>query len=81
MMVTASKIPVPELIVPMKSTKTVNAPMHIPPNAAAVRMYRLPQPMSSKTTTTTTTLTEPPPETTNLAGTKLILTDLKGNGE
>ncbi|BAT07621.1 Os09g0347750 [Oryza sativa Japonica Group] len=39
MMVTASRIPVPEPIAPMKSARTVNAPMHTPPNAAAVGMY------------------------------------------
>ena len=39
MMVTANKIPVPEPIAPMKSANTVSAPIHIPPNAAAVGMY------------------------------------------
>ncbi|KAK2408568.1 SecY protein transport family protein [Trifolium repens] len=40
MIVTASNIPVPEPIAPMKSANTVKAPIHIPPNAAAVGMYR-----------------------------------------
>ena len=41
MMVTASRMPVPLPMAPMKSAMTVSAPMHIPPNAAAVGMYRL----------------------------------------
>lgn len=36
MIVTASRIPVPEPIAPMKSARTVNAPMHTLPNAPAV---------------------------------------------
>jgi len=38
MIVTASRIPVPDPMAPMKSAKTVSAPMHIPPNAAAIGM-------------------------------------------
>jgi hypothetical protein len=41
MMVTASRIPVPEPMAPMKSATMVKAPMHMPPNAAAVGMYLL----------------------------------------
>ncbi|KYQ54553.1 Regucalcin [Trachymyrmex zeteki] len=40
MIVTASKIPVPEPIAPKKSASTERAPIHSPPNAAAVGMYR-----------------------------------------
>lgn len=36
---TASRIPVPEPMAPRKSAKTDRAPMHKPPNAAAVGMY------------------------------------------
>ena len=39
MMVTASNIPVPDPITPKKSAIMVNAPMHIPPNAAATGIY------------------------------------------
>lgn len=39
-MVTANKIPVPEPMAPKKSANTDNAPMHKPPNAAAVGIYR-----------------------------------------
>jgi hypothetical protein len=39
MMVTTSRIPIPEPIAPMKSARTVKASMHTPPNAAAVGMY------------------------------------------
>jgi len=39
MMVTASKIPVPEPIAPKKSARTDRAPIHNPPKAAAVGMY------------------------------------------
>lgn len=39
MMVTASRMPVPEPMAPMKSAMIVRAPMHMPPNAAAVGMY------------------------------------------
>lgn len=39
MIVTASKIPVPEPIAPMKSANTERAPMQRPPKAAAVGMY------------------------------------------
>ena len=38
--VTASKIPVPDPMAPMKSAKTVSAPMQTPPKAAAVGIYR-----------------------------------------
>lgn len=38
-MVTASRIPVPEPMAPRKSANTDRAPMHKPPNAAAVGMY------------------------------------------
>lgn len=38
-MLTASKIPVPEPIAPIKSAKMVRAPIHIPPNKAAVGIY------------------------------------------
>ncbi len=38
-MVTASNIPVPEPIAPTKSAKIVKAPIHIPPNVAAIGMY------------------------------------------
>jgi len=41
MMVTASKIPVPEPMAPKKSAIIVRAPMHIPPKVAAVGMYFL----------------------------------------
>ncbi|KAJ6648310.1 hypothetical protein Bhyg_03538, partial [Pseudolycoriella hygida] len=40
MIVTASRIPVPLPMAPMKSANTDNAPIHKPPNAAAVGMYR-----------------------------------------
>ena len=40
-MVTASKIPVPEPIAPMKSAKIERAPIQTPPKAAAVGMYLL----------------------------------------
>lgn len=33
--------PVPEPMAPMKSATMVSAPMHMPPNAAAMGMYRL----------------------------------------
>ena len=36
---TASRIPVPEPMAPRKSANTDRAPMHKPPNAAAVGMY------------------------------------------
>lgn len=39
MMVTASRIPVPDPIAPRKSASTERAPMQRPPNAAAVGMY------------------------------------------
>lgn len=39
MMVTASRIPVPDPIAPRKSARTERAPMHSPPKAAAVGMY------------------------------------------
>lgn len=39
MMVTASKIPVPEPMAPRKSANTDRAPMQSPPKAAAVGMY------------------------------------------
>jgi hypothetical protein len=39
MMVTTSRIPIPEPIAPMKSARTVKASMHTPQNAAAVGMY------------------------------------------
>jgi len=39
MILTASKIPLPEPIAPMKSAKIVNKPTHIPPTAAAVGIY------------------------------------------
>ena len=39
MIVTASRIPVPEPMAPRKSANTDRAPMHKPPNAAAVGMY------------------------------------------
>eukprot|EP00983_Pelagomonas_calceolata_P105062 1159089-Pelagomonas_calceolata.AAC.18 len=42
-MVTANKIPVPEPMAPMKSATIVNAPMHMPPKAAAVGMYLQPK--------------------------------------
>lgn len=35
-MFTVSKIPVPDPIAPRKSANTVNKPMQIPPNVAAV---------------------------------------------
>lgn len=38
-MVTASRIPVPDPMAPRKSASTERAPMHKPPNAAAVGMY------------------------------------------
>jgi hypothetical protein len=38
MMVTASRMPVPLPMAPMKSATMVSAPMHMPPNAAAVGM-------------------------------------------
>lgn len=38
-MVTASRMPVPDPMAPRKSAKTDRAPMHNPPNAAAVGMY------------------------------------------
>lgn len=38
-MVTASRMPVPDPMAPRKSAKTERAPMHNPPNAAAVGMY------------------------------------------
>ena len=41
MMLTASKIPVPEPIAPNMSAVMVKSPTHIPPNAAAVGMYLL----------------------------------------
>jgi len=41
MIVTASKIPVPDPMAPMKSARTERAPMQSPPNAAAVGMYLL----------------------------------------
>jgi len=41
MIVTASKIPVPEPIAPMKSAKIERAPIHTPPKAAAVGIYLL----------------------------------------
>eukprot|EP00962_Isochrysis_galbana_P018404 scaffold5311_cov120-Isochrysis_galbana.AAC.13 len=41
MVVTARRMPVPEPMAPMKSAATVSAPMHMPPKAAAVGMYRL----------------------------------------
>ena len=34
-------VPVPEPMAPMKSAMMVRAPMHMPPKAAAVGMYRL----------------------------------------
>jgi len=39
MIVTASKIPVPEPIAPKKSAITVKAPMLIPPKEAAIGIY------------------------------------------
>ena len=39
MIVTASRIPVPEPIAPIKSAKIDKAPIQTPPNAAAVGMY------------------------------------------
>ena len=39
MMVTASRMPVPEPMAPMKSAMTDKAPMQRPPKAAAVGMY------------------------------------------
>ena len=39
MILTASKIPLPEPIAPIKSAKIVNKPTHIPPTAAAVGIY------------------------------------------
>lgn len=39
MMVTASRIPVPDPIAPRKSANTERAPIQRPPNAAAVGMY------------------------------------------
>uniref|UniRef100_H2XS86 Uncharacterized protein n=1 Tax=Ciona intestinalis TaxID=7719 RepID=H2XS86_CIOIN len=39
MMVTASKIPVPEPMAPMKSAITDKAPIQRPPKAAAVGIY------------------------------------------
>ena len=39
MIVTARRIPVPEPIAPMKSAKIDRAPIHTPPNAAAVGIY------------------------------------------
>lgn len=41
MIVTVSRIPVPEPIAPKKSATIVSAPMHIPPKVAAVGMYLL----------------------------------------
>ena len=41
MIVTVSKIPVPEPMAPRKSATMVKAPMHIPPKVAAVGMYLL----------------------------------------
>ena len=41
MMVTANNIPVPDPIAPMKSAVTDKAPIHSPPNAAAVGIYLL----------------------------------------
>nr|GMD87552.1 Os09g0347750 [Ipomoea batatas] len=43
----ANRIPVPEPIAPMKSANTVNAPMHIPPKAAAVATSRADDPETS----------------------------------
>lgn len=40
-MLTANKIPVPDPIAPIKSAKIVKAPIHIPPNKAAVGIYLL----------------------------------------
>jgi len=40
-MVTASKIPVPEPIAPIKSARTERKPIQRPPKAAAVGMYLL----------------------------------------
>lgn len=40
-MVTASKIPVPEPMAPMKSAKIERAPIQTPPKAAAVGIYWL----------------------------------------
>jgi len=39
MMVTASNIPVPDPIAPMKSARIVKVPIHIPPKVAAMGMY------------------------------------------
>ena len=39
MIVTASRIPVPEPMAPMKSAKMERAPIQQPPKAAAVGMY------------------------------------------
>ena len=39
MIVTASKIPVPDPIAPIKSATIDKAPIHIPPKAAAVGIY------------------------------------------
>lgn len=39
MIVTDNKIPVPEPIAPKKSATIVKAPMHIPPNVAAMGIY------------------------------------------
>lgn len=38
-MVTASKIPVPDPIAPMKSARMVRLPMQIPPKVAAIGIY------------------------------------------
>lgn len=35
-MVTANSIPVPDPMAPIKSATIVRAPMHMPPNAAAI---------------------------------------------
>jgi len=40
-MVTASKIPVPDPIAPMKSARIVNDPIQTPPKVAAMGMYFL----------------------------------------
>jgi hypothetical protein len=39
MMVTASKIPVPDPMAPMKSARMVRHPMQIPPKVAAMGIY------------------------------------------
>lgn len=42
-MVTASRMPVPDPMAPRKSARTERAPMHKPPNAAAVGIYLEPK--------------------------------------